>query len=213
MNTRGPAASSHYRAAPVQARSAATVENILKAAAEILVADGLPGFNTNSVAKAARVNVATLYHYFPHKNAILAELLERHERQRTDFVVGRLDETPAEGDPTPSIEAMVGGLRRLHSTGGALRRACRAIPELAAVEEQISATHAAKLAGWLRWRFPGLPEGRELVVAHTMIEVAAGVLDAAVKHPHRSEIIVAELIALLRGYMSELEKASAAAGG
>jgi hypothetical protein len=40
------------RAAPVQARAAATVEAILDAALDVLVAEGLPGFNTNSVARA-----------------------------------------------------------------------------------------------------------------------------------------------------------------
>ena len=75
---------SFRRAMPVQQRSAVTVEAILSASAELLVREGLPGFNTNAVAKVAGINVATLYHYFPNKNAILRELFDRDEKERTD---------------------------------------------------------------------------------------------------------------------------------
>ncbi len=52
---------SFRRAMPVQQRSAVTVEAILSGSAGLLVREGLPGFNTNAVAKAAGINVATLY--------------------------------------------------------------------------------------------------------------------------------------------------------
>ena len=68
------------RKLPRQARSAATVETILEAAARILESDGLERFNTNVVAEKAGVSVGSLYQYFPGKDALLAALL-RAKRQ------------------------------------------------------------------------------------------------------------------------------------
>jgi AcrR family transcriptional regulator len=71
------------RKRPVQERSRATVDAIVEAAAYILVRDGSSKLTTNRIAERAGVNVASLYQYFPGKEAILAELQRRHvEAQR-----------------------------------------------------------------------------------------------------------------------------------
>ena len=66
------------RKEPIQERSRATVEAILQAAAYILIKRGWPGFSTNAVAERAGVNIASLYQFFPNKQAIVAELERRH---------------------------------------------------------------------------------------------------------------------------------------
>jgi AcrR family transcriptional regulator len=53
------------------------VEAILEAAARVLEAGGLEGFNTNRVAEAAGVSVGSLYQYFPGKQALLAALVRQ----------------------------------------------------------------------------------------------------------------------------------------
>jgi len=67
------------RKAPRQTRSAHTVEAILEAAALVLEADGLEGFNTNAVARRAGASIGTLYQYFPSKDALILALLQREE--------------------------------------------------------------------------------------------------------------------------------------
>lgn len=67
------------RKQPRQARSTSTVEAILIAAARILAADSLAGFNTNRVADVAGVSVGSLYQYFPNKSALVAALIEREQ--------------------------------------------------------------------------------------------------------------------------------------
>ena len=60
-----------------QARSAATIEVIVEAAARILETAGPAGFTTNAVAERAGVSVGSLYQYFPNKDAITRALIRR----------------------------------------------------------------------------------------------------------------------------------------
>lgn len=69
------------RKQPTQDRSRATVEAILQATAYILVRDGYARLTTNRVAQRAGVNVASLYQFFPGKEALVAELHRRHIEQ------------------------------------------------------------------------------------------------------------------------------------
>lgn len=62
---------------PRQARSVRRVHDILDAAVAVLLADGAAGFSTNRVAEQAGVPVGSLYQYFPHKEAVVAGVLER----------------------------------------------------------------------------------------------------------------------------------------
>jgi AcrR family transcriptional regulator len=64
--------------APRQARARATVEALLEATADILKRDGYSKLTTNRIAERAGVNIASLYQYFPGKEAIVAELRSRH---------------------------------------------------------------------------------------------------------------------------------------
>jgi AcrR family transcriptional regulator len=64
------------RKTPLQARSQATVQIILQAAARVLSKHSLAGFNTNRVAEVAGVSVGSLYQYFPNKDALVTALIE-----------------------------------------------------------------------------------------------------------------------------------------
>ncbi|MFZ6709482.1 TetR/AcrR family transcriptional regulator [Undibacterium sp. TC9W] len=63
------------RKSPTQARSVATVEAILQAAAHILETEGLSACSTNAVARKAGVSIGSLYQYFPSKDAISRALI------------------------------------------------------------------------------------------------------------------------------------------
>lgn len=66
------------RKTPVQARSAVTVDAILSATVQVLLAVGHDRLTTTRVAARAGVSVGTLYQYFPNKQALLRAVLERH---------------------------------------------------------------------------------------------------------------------------------------
>jgi AcrR family transcriptional regulator len=83
-----PDATVRPRKAPSQPRAEKTVAIILEAAALVLEAEGLEGFNTNAVARRAGVSIGSLYQYFPGKDALTLALMRR-ERQgfRAELVV------------------------------------------------------------------------------------------------------------------------------
>ena len=66
------------RKSPVQARSAASVEAILEATVQVLLAVGKERLTTTRVAMRAGVSVGTLYQYFPNKSSLLQAALRRH---------------------------------------------------------------------------------------------------------------------------------------
>lgn len=78
MSARRAAAALRPRKSPLQARSRATVEAILEAAARVFAALGYAGTTTNKVAIRAGVSIGSLYEYFPSKDALLVALIERH---------------------------------------------------------------------------------------------------------------------------------------
>jgi AcrR family transcriptional regulator len=54
-----------------------TREQILAAAAELFTAQGFAATGTREIAAQAGLRQASLFHYFPHKDDLLAELLDR----------------------------------------------------------------------------------------------------------------------------------------
>ncbi|HFG6799435.1 TetR family transcriptional regulator [Acinetobacter baumannii] len=75
------------RKRPHQARSVATFEAILEAAARILESLGFAGFNTNAVAELAGVSIGSLYQYFPSKDALIVELIRRERAKLSNHIV------------------------------------------------------------------------------------------------------------------------------
>jgi AcrR family transcriptional regulator len=66
------------RKAPRQDRSRETVDVILEATARVLKEVGYDRASTNRIAEVAGVSVGSLYRYFPSKEALVAELCDRH---------------------------------------------------------------------------------------------------------------------------------------
>jgi AcrR family transcriptional regulator len=92
------------RKRPSQARSKATVEAILVAAAQIFRRQGYAGATTDRIAERAGVSVGSLYQYFPNKDAILVALTERHVDAGFALVRELLAETLSD---VPALEPLL----------------------------------------------------------------------------------------------------------
>jgi AcrR family transcriptional regulator len=72
------ASRSEPRKSPVQERSTASVDAILKATIQVLLRVGKEKLTTTRVAARAGVSVGTLYQYFPNKSALLRAAMRLH---------------------------------------------------------------------------------------------------------------------------------------
>ena len=195
------------RAIPTQARSTVTVEKILGAATAILVDRGLQGFNTNAVADAASINVATLYHYFPDKVAILAELFIRDQSRRTEFITEKMNEFPMVVDLDRWVADLVHSIvdvRRAVPATAILRQVCRTVPEIVELEESDNDAMITHFSRVLRLRFPSLAPGRSRHCARALIETGAILLDRVSVDEEASQGLIRETITMLSSYLERL---------
>jgi AcrR family transcriptional regulator len=148
------------RKTPTQARSQATVEVIVEAAARILERDGRAAFNTNAVAELAGISVGTLYHYFQSKDAILIAMarreIEAHQAVITSAVSAALGSR--EG-PRAIVRALIEASSRrrrarqiamdtliTYGLGGELAAPVRAIDRLLETENALPSLGASRPA-------------------------------------------------------------------
>ncbi|MFF3446760.1 TetR/AcrR family transcriptional regulator [Streptomyces sp. NPDC002667] len=87
--TEEPERPASYRE-PQQARSAATLARVLRAAEEIAAASGLEEMTITGVAKRAGVAVGTIYRRFEDKEQLITALTERMLERREEYVAERL---------------------------------------------------------------------------------------------------------------------------
>lgn len=74
------------RKKPSQERSKETVDIILKATIQVFEQKGYSNTTTNHIADRAGVSIGTIYQYFPNKNSILYELMDRHIKDVDELI-------------------------------------------------------------------------------------------------------------------------------
>jgi AcrR family transcriptional regulator len=112
------------RKRPTQARARETVDAILQAATDLFGGEGYARTTTNRIAERAGVSIGSVYQYFPHKDAILAALFERHK----DAVAATVGESVAAlaDSRVPlarGLQALIEGLCAMHDAQPRLTRA------------------------------------------------------------------------------------------
>lgn len=202
--TRSPARPPKQVRIPVQERARQSVDSIVAAAAMVLDERGLPGFNTKVVAIRAGVNVATLYQYFENKQAVLAELFRRSERQRAGFLAGLLEQFATTDDWEPLLEAAIDGLvlaRRSQPGAVAMRRALAASPDLQSLHRDSLRNDALAIKEVLLTRRPKLAPERAMAIGELFAHCTDGVLDAACGGPEVDRALVAQLRAMISDHL------------
>jgi AcrR family transcriptional regulator len=197
------------RKTPRQERSRATVEALLEATADILSRKGYAGLTTNRIAERAGVNIASLYQYFPGKDAIVAELRRRHGAEERAALRRVLAErTPGELDATIRTLVSVGVAG--HARAPRLHRVfTEEIPALA--YRDVAAIDAPIFEAMRRFLREADVDVRDMDLALWMIATVAGAVlhRAAVERPEdlSNGVIAEELVTLLCRYLRSRARA------
>jgi AcrR family transcriptional regulator len=83
------------RRLPSHPRGKRVVDAAIDAAHRLLARDGYDAMTTNRIAELAGISVGSLYHYFPTKEAVVAELARRLETRGLELALERFTEGAA----------------------------------------------------------------------------------------------------------------------
>ena len=118
-----------------QERSRATVDALVEATARILVKEGFDKASTNRIAAVAGVSVGSLYQYFPSKEALVAAVVDRHQKQLMRTVRGELAEVLAQ-PLAKAMHKLVGIAVKAHRVDPRLHRVlAEQIPRVGKLEK------------------------------------------------------------------------------
>jgi len=191
------------RKRPRQERSRATVEALLDATTDILLRDGYAKLTTNRIAERAGVNIASLYQYFPGKEAIVAELRRRHgAEQRSELreVLADSGDTDLESTIRSLVAKGVAG----HAQAPRLHQVfAEELPALG--YREVEAIDAPLFESMRRFLQAADIDVRDIDLALWMISTVSGAVihRAAVDRPDdlSTGVIVEELVRLLCRYL------------
>lgn len=192
------------RRTPLQARGQATFEGILDATASLLDDVGGDKVTTNLIARAAGVNVATLYQYFPNKQAVLFELFKRQSEARIQLGENLIAGANAADDWRKvigsAIQAVAESRARMPGTV-ALRQVMRSSPQLLEHEQHYSQHMSAALAAELQ--AVGVRRDRAQLVARCAVETLTALLDLwSIETRGGDDRVVDEAKTLILGYLA-----------
>jgi AcrR family transcriptional regulator len=121
-STRIPDRRLEPRKLPKQARSEATIEAILEAAAQVFERHGYAAGTTNRIAARAGVSIGSLYQYFPNKDAILVGIVHRHLAEGTAALAPHLQRLSRGARFDDVLPGIVHAMVALHALAPGLHR-------------------------------------------------------------------------------------------
>ncbi|MEU6198531.1 TetR/AcrR family transcriptional regulator [Streptomyces sp. NPDC047061] len=196
------------RRAPKQDRSRAMVERIIAAGREVLVERGYEGASTSRIAAKADISPGSLYQYFPDKEAILAQVLDRYterlNRRIADAFVANLDTADS---VRATVEAI---LDVLETDVGLLRVVYEQLPRKANTQRAECMRRIDDLVSTsLLFRHPRSVrqvDAAAWIMVRAVESVAVGyILEAP---PVSRDAIISELTHLVAGYQAGLVASS-----
>jgi AcrR family transcriptional regulator len=143
---------------PVQERSQQTVKRILEATLSLLAREGVEGLTTNSVAAEAGLSVASLYRFFPNKQALIYATYAEWIDELSARIGAVCDHWQAVLEPEPdrwpeaaeALSEVLGESRRGARVEYELLRAMFSHRELRALDDNHTSALAGRVAQLMR---------------------------------------------------------------
>lgn len=194
------------RKAPQQRRSQDTVEALMTATARILVQEGYDRASTNRIAETAGISIGSLYQYFPNKEALVAELVERMMTEELG-VLSRVMPALKGGPLKLSVRELLRAMLEIHERDPVLRRiVIEQVPRVGRLEKmldiqsqiaQIVRSHLAERKDEIR---PRDLDMASFILVHAVEAVIHGTVSKRPEYLGR-EAFVDELSALVLSYL------------
>jgi len=204
------------RRSPLQDRAKQTVEKILDATAELLDDEGHENLTTERVAERSGVNIATLYHYFPNKLALLFALGQQfaeQQQERLESIFRRYRELAGELEWRDVVDAANDAVLEFHRTvkgATAVSRAMQSHASLREIDRQQDLRQSEVVASLLselgiKGAFSELQ-----TMALVIFQTATAVLDNALRwYPENADAAMDEVKLMHKQYIEYYIKQSA----
>jgi AcrR family transcriptional regulator len=194
----------HLRRRPVQQRSAARVERMLEACAQLIDEVGYDGVTTTLIAERAGVAVGSLYQFFPDKRAVVQALTTRNLDRFMELISEKLSTADLEHwwDGVDLVfDAYVQMFRHVP---GFTQIRFGDVVDLRLMDDQRdnNTVIADRLATMLSEQF-GIPLAELRLPISVSVEIADGILNLAFRRRQYSEdMMIAEAKRVIRAYLS-----------
>jgi AcrR family transcriptional regulator len=197
------------RTSPRQARSRATVDAILTAAAQVFARHGYAAGTTNRIAERAGVSIGSLYEYFPNKDALLVAILEAHIQEGEVILQKTMAELrTANRDLRSAVGRLVAAVVELHTRDPELHRVLfeetptprRVRRVLAESEDRVTAMVTRHLKGHRQFA-----RRDAALAARIVVQTVEALVHNLILHDARTVDVqtrVNEIVALLVAYLT-----------
>jgi AcrR family transcriptional regulator len=190
------------RRVPVQERSAARVERMLDACAELLDEIGYDATTTKLIAERAKVAIGSIYQFFPDKRAVVQALALRYLAAFRGQVITLFAERTF-GDWTEAADAVVDCYVEMHRTQPGLK-----VLQVGEVIDQYLPQAAGPREGETAVQAVAGPLGTSVEVATRAVTVSLTAADAVLKlafrrDPQGDAALVEDARRLVRGYLEQ----------
>ncbi len=145
--------------APLQRRSQVTYDAIIEATTQLLIEKGYAATTTNHIAKRAGVSIGSLYQYFPNKEAIAVELLQRHIVNGPSYMASQVAQSMKNlSAPAEIVKCAIEAACDYHAENPALHKVLEEeVPHPAHIREAIQLNenlYVEALANWIEQQRP-----------------------------------------------------------
>lgn len=195
------------RKKPKQARSLARFNAILDVAEAMIAEQGNTDIVMNELARQAEVNIASIYQYFPNRQALLRQLIERYLEKYREYLQQTL--MAYKGSGAGLVDLIVDGYAGFFSQApvfAALWSEAQGDPALKALDILDSEENARFISAVMQHHFPAVAKQRAEMICFMLCDLSGGLMQTALcLDEQKAARLIKEYKVMLHAYLTDLE--------